>query len=157
MKMRDMMMPMYVLSGGRPAARTATPKIRSMTSRRQPHASHASAHKCAVHPSRLVWKFEAQPIAAQPRLDLLHPHLTAIAFQIQLGPIGQIAASPASPTFATEVEESHPPMTARADEPWPAPPELRPRLAEIYGLLDRLTTLQNAEVARRLEAGSRKS
>jgi hypothetical protein len=90
-----------------------------------------------VHASWLVWKFEARPIATQPRPDLPRLHLTAIALRLQLGLIGQIAAFPTRPALATEVEESHPANTARAEEPWPAPPEFRPRPTEIHGLLDR--------------------
>jgi hypothetical protein len=114
-----------------------------------------------VHASRLVRKFEARPIAAQPRPDLPRLHLTPNAPQLLLGLI-QIATNPAGPTLATEVEESNPANTARAEEPWPAPTELKARPAEIDGLLDRLTLAQpiaqrdttvlreNANAARRL-------
>jgi hypothetical protein len=58
--------------------------------------------------SRPVRKSEARPIAAQPRLELLRHHLTAIALQLQLGPTGQAATCPASSTLDREIENSNP-------------------------------------------------
>jgi hypothetical protein len=92
-----------------------------------------------VHPSRLVGKFEARPVAAQPRLDLSRRHQTATALRLQFGLIAQVTASPASPILTAKIENSRPANTFWAKEPRPTPSELRPRPSDIDRLFDRLT------------------
>jgi hypothetical protein len=103
-------------------------------------ARFAEQATCRNNPCRLTglqqlflwWRFPARPSApSSDRGSASTPNRTDRR--------GRNTSSRSNPP--QEVEECRPLMAAQADEPWPAPPELRPRPTELHVRLDRLTVL----------------